>query len=132
MTLTEKALYYYNQGNLGCAVGMLAAANDVYGLGLTREACDLFDGFRTGMSCGGICGCLAGSMGVLTRMYGQRADFREICAGYTAAFSEAMGCDSTDCAAISPRYKTPEVRCAPAVEQAAKALEAYIAKLEAK
>lgn len=132
MTLKERAVYYYSQENLGCAVGVLMAANDVYALGMDRETCQLFEGFRTGMGCGSTCGCLSGAMGVLSRKYRGRADLKDICAGFVAEFTRAMGCESIDCAAIASRYKTPANRCAAAVALAAQTLEAYIAQVEGK
>ena len=74
---------------------------------------------------------LTGAMGALSRKYAGRADLKELCAGFVAEFEKAMGCDSLNCAAIAPKYKTPERRCQAAVEVAADALEAYIARVDA-
>jgi C_GCAxxG_C_C family probable redox protein len=131
MKLRERAGYYYGEMDKGCAVGILLAGNEVYNLGLDQEACNLFEGFRTGMGCGSTCGCLTGAMGALSRKYAGRADLKELCAGFVAEFEKAMGCDSLYCAAIAPKYKTPEHRCQAAVEVAADALEAYIARVDA-
>lgn len=130
MNLTERASFYYLEKDLGCAVGILMGANDVYDLGLDAETCQLFEGFRTGMGCGSTCGCLTGAMGALSRKYRGREDLKDICAGFVAEFTEAMACASTDCRVIAPNYKTPERRCAAAVELAAQILESYIARVD--
>ena len=128
--LKEKAAYYYGTEGKSCAEGILLAANDVYSLKLTEGEIQLFAGFRTGMGCGSTCGALAGAIGVLSRMYGSREDFKELCAKFVAAFEEKLGCGATDCATLEAKYKTPETRCVAAVELAADALEAFIDKLE--
>ena len=132
MNLKERATYYYEEKDLGCAVGVLMAANEVYDLGLDADSCQLFEGFRTGMGCGDACGCLTGAMGALSRKYRGREDLKDICAGFVAAFTEAMGSGSTDCRMIAPNFKTPERRCAAAVELAAQVLESYIARVDEK
>ena len=131
MTLAERAVEYYLKADRGCAVGILLAANEAYGLGMSEETIGLFEGFRTGMGCGSTCGCLTGAMGVLSRMYGAREDFKSLCAGFVAEFEKAMACHSLDCNVIAAKYKTPERRCAAAAELAARTLESYITRLEA-
>ncbi|MGN0976876.1 MAG: C-GCAxxG-C-C family (seleno)protein, partial [Faecousia sp.] len=130
--LKQKAAYYYGTLGKSCAEGILLAANDVYDLKLTEGEVQLFAGFRTGMGCGSTCGGLAGAIGVLSRMYGQREDFKELCAKFVAAFEEKLACGTTDCATLEARYKTPEARCVAAVELTAEALAEFIDKLEGK
>ena len=130
--LKQKAAYYYGTMGKSCAEGILLAANDVYDLKLTDSEIQLFAGFRTGMGCGSTCGGLAGAIGVLSRMYGQREDFKELCAKFVAAFEKKLACGTTECAALEARYKTPEARCVAAVELTAEALEAFIDNLEGK
>lgn len=72
--LRQKAAYYYGTLGKSCAEGILLAANDTYNLNLTESEIQLFAGFRTGMGCGSTCGSLLGAIGVLSRMYGSRAD----------------------------------------------------------
>ena len=128
--LKEKAGYYYGVLGKGCGEGILLAANDVYELKLSEEAIQLFAGFRTGMGCGSTCGSLSGAMGVLSRMYGQREDFKDLCAAFVKAFEEKLACGATDCTPIAAKYKTEEARCVAAVELGAEALEEFIDKVE--
>lgn len=132
MTFSERAVHYYLQEDMGCAAGLVLAANEVYSLGLSREACQLFEGFRGGMGCGGTCGCLAAAVGILSRMYGGKPELKDICGNFVKTFETAMGSGTTDCSGIGPGFKTPERRCAAAVELASRTLEDYIARLEGK
>lgn len=130
--LKEKASYYYGTMGKNCAEGILLAASDVYGWNLTDADIQLFAGFGGGMGCGSTCGALAGAIGVLSKLYGEREDFRALCGDFVSAFEKKLGCGSIDCAELSAKYKTEETRCIAAVELTAEALEAYIDKLEGK
>ena len=130
--LKERASYYYGTLGKNCAEGILLAANDVYGLKLTDQEIQLFSGFGRGMGCGSTCGGLSGAIGVLSRMYGGREDFRELCGGFVSKFKDALGCDTIDCGPLAGKYKTEAARCVSAVELTAQALEEYIAQLEGK
>ena len=130
--LKERASYYYGTLGKNCAEGILLAANDVYSLKLTEQEIQLFSGFGRGMGCGSTCGGLSGSIGVLSRMYGGREDFRELCGGFVSKFKDALGCDTIDCGPLAGKYKTEAARCVSAEELTAQALEEYIAQLEGK
>ncbi|MBQ8852373.1 MAG: C-GCAxxG-C-C family protein [Oscillibacter sp.] len=130
--LKEKAAYYYGTMGKSCAEGILLAASDVYGLGLTESEASLFAGFRTGMGCGSTCGGLTGAIGVLDRMYGQREDFNVLCAAFVTKFQEKLGCNTIDCAPLAAKYKTEATRCTAAVELTAQALAEFIDQLEGK
>ena len=128
--LKEKASYHYFDQGKSCGEAILLAANEVYNLGLTEGEIQLFAGFRTGMGCGSTCGALAGAIGVLSRMYGQREDFNALCGQFVDKFQQALDCGCTDCATLAARYKTPETRCTAAVALTAQALTAFIDHLE--
>ncbi|MGN1230326.1 MAG: C-GCAxxG-C-C family (seleno)protein [Anaerotignum sp.] len=130
--LREKAGYYYGTLGKNCAEGILLAARDVYGLNLTEAEIQLFAGFGGGMGCGSTCGSLAGAIGVLSKLYDGREDFRDLCGGFVSAFEKKLGCGSIDCATLAAKYKTEETRCVTAVELTAEALEEYLNKLEGK
>ena len=129
--LKEKALYYYMTLGKCCADSILCAGNEEYGLNIAPDDLCLFTGFCGGMACGDICGCLAGAIGVLSKKYAGRENFKEICKNFVSLFREELGCDSTLCAVLEPKYKTPELRCSITVGLAADVLSAYIAKLDA-
>lgn len=126
MTLTERAMDYYGNQGKNCAVSILLAANETYGLGLEEQDAALVAGFGGGIGCGKLCGCLAGSVAVLGKLWGKREDFRQLCAGLEAEFEEKMGCASCNCADIAPKYKTAQAKCLAGVEMGAQILEAYI------
>lgn len=130
--LKEKAVYHYFTAGKSCAEAILLAANEVYGLDMTDREVQLFAGFRTGMGCGSTCGILAGAIGVLSRMYGTRDDFKDLCARFVSSFETKLDCNSLDCSVISAKYKTPETRCSDGVALGAEALEAFIDTLEGK
>ncbi len=130
--LKEKASYYYGTMGKNCAEGILLAASDVYGWNLTDADIQLFAGFGGGMGCGSTCGALAGAIGVLSKLYGEREDFRDLCGSFVSAFENKLSCGSIDCEPLSAKYKTEETRCITAVELATEALETYIDKLEGK
>lgn len=128
MNLKEQATMYYSEQNKNCAVAMLLAGNDVYGLGLSAEDAKLVVGFGGGMGCGSTCGALAGSIAVLGKIFAEREDFRQICGGFVQVFRDGLSCDSTDCAVLMPKHKTADKRCEAVVAKAAELLAAYIAE----
>ena len=132
--LKERVIYHYIDLNKNCAMSMLEAASDVYGLKVTQEAAALFAGFGGGMGCGITCGALSGAIGALSGMYPDldRDACHELCTGYVERFREKLACDSLDCSVIGPKYKVPENRCLAAVLLAAEVLEDYVKELEAK
>ena len=128
MNLKEQAAMYYTEQNKNCAVAMLLASNDVYGLGLSAEDAKLVVGFGGGMGCGSTCGALAGSISVLGKIFAGREDFRQLCGGFVKVFREGLSYDSTDCCVLMPKYKTETKRCEAVVVRAAELLESYIAE----
>ena len=111
MSLGEKAGYYCKSLGKSCAEGILLAANEEYGLGLTQDEVQLFAGFRTGPG-----GALAGAVGVLSRLYRRRADLKELCADFSALYERESASSAADGSA--------------AAELAARLLEQYISRLE--
>ena len=130
MKLADGARYYYTEKNNNCAVSILMAGSDKYGLGLTMEDSKLLIGFGGGMGCGSVCGALSGAIAVLGKMYADRSDLRSICAKFAKAFKAVYECDSWDCAVLAAKYKNKETRCEPVVVIAAELLEKYIESIE--
>lgn len=129
--LKEKALYHYLTLGKCCADSILMAGNEEYGLNIAEEDLVLFTGFCGGMACGSVCGCLAGAIGVLSKKYAGRENFKELCKNFVTIFREKLGCDSIDCAVLEPKYKTGDLRCSVTVGLAAEALSDYIASVDA-
>lgn len=128
MNLKEQASMYYSEQNKNCAVAMLLAGNDVYGLGLSAEDAKLVVGFGGGMGCGSACGALAGSIAVLGKLFAGREDFRQLCGGFVKVFKDGLAYDSTDCSMLMPKYKSETKRCVAVVIKTAELLESYIAQ----
>lgn len=128
--LKENVLSYYLGQSKCCAESVLRACNDVYGLNIAPDDLILYTGFCGGMASGSVCGCLAASMGVLSKKYVGREDFRDLCREFVTIFEDKLGHDSFDCAVLEPIYKTPENRCSACVALASDALEEYIRKLD--
>lgn len=132
--LKERATYYYIEQNKNCAVSMLQAASDVYGLNLNEETAELFTGFGGGMGCGITCGALSGAIGALSGKYRgmNRETCHELCTAFVEKFKEKIACGSVDCSVIAAKYKVPETRCLAAVLLAAEALEEFVKEWEEK
>ena len=126
MTLAERAKYYYIDLNKNCAISTLMAASDVYNLGLTLEDAKLIAGFGGGMGCGSTCGCLAGAVSALGKLYADKEEIKTVAAAYAAVFKEAIGMGSWDCAALHDAHFKEGFRCFACVEKSANALEAFI------
>ena len=118
--LKEKVLSYYLDQGKCCAESVLRACNDVYELNIAPDDLILYTGF---------CGGLAASMGVLSKLYVGREDFRDICRNFAVRFEEKLGHNSFNCAVLEPIYKTAETRCSACVSIASDALEEYIKEL---
>ena len=130
MTLSERALDYFAGQKKNCAVSILLAANDHYGLGLNPGDEALLAGFGGGISCGKICGMMAASVAVLGRMHAQREDFKKLCLQLTRRFTEEMGCNSIDCKDLAPVYKVEQGRCISGVEKWANAFEVFLSEIQ--
>ena len=128
MNLQDQAKVYYTHQGKNCAVAILLAGSDVYGLGLGAEDAKLLAGFGGGMGCGSTCGALAGSIAVLGKLFSVREDFRPLCGKFVKLFRERLECDSIDCAKLAPKHKTPDRKCEAVVLKTAEALEAFIAE----
>jgi C_GCAxxG_C_C family probable redox protein len=132
MSLKEKAGFYYGTQGKHCAEAILRAADEVYALGMNEDEFRLFSGFSGGMGCGSTCGALTGAIGVLSKRYGHRDDFRALCGNFVTAFTDKLGCGTTDCGPLAVKYRTEANRCLATVELAAEALEDYIDQLDGK
>lgn len=128
MNLKEQAVQYYTGQGKNCAVAILLASSDVYGLGLGAEDAKLVVGFGGGMGCGSTCGALAGAIAVLGKMFAGREDLRQICGDFVKVFHDGLNCDSINCLALASKYKNEEKKCEAVVVKAAELLETYIAE----
>ncbi|MBR5560520.1 MAG: C-GCAxxG-C-C family protein [Clostridia bacterium] len=133
--LADVAERYFLQGDFNCAESVLLAANEVYELGLDKDACHrLVSAFGGGMGCGLLCGAIAGAMAALGQAaVAERAHvtagFKDLCADTAAKMEEALG--SVNCSVIKPALFVEGRRCAETVRRAADVLEKQMAQLRA-
>lgn len=127
--LKDRIEPYYLTRDYNCAETTLHIIDDQYGLGLSEEDFKLVGGFGAGFGCGITCGALAGAVAALgklsiTRRAHATEGFRELCAGYCAAFEQALG--ATDCSRIKETYFAgPQTRCLAAIRAAADCFEEF-------
>ena len=105
MSLGEKAGYYCKSLGKSCAEGILLAANEEYGLGLTQDEVQLFAGFRTGLG-----GALAGAVGALSRPYRRRAGLKELWADSSALYGRGSGSSAQQFISAPRRRSTLQFR----------------------
>lgn len=128
--LKERAGYYYGTLGKNCAEGLMLAAEELYHLGIHEEDAQLFAGFGGGMGCKSTCGALSGALGILSKRYGKREDFRELCGRFVKEFEQRLG--STVCSELEEKYRTPEARCTRTVELTGEVLEQFMDRLDEK
>ncbi len=114
-----------------CAETILAGANQVYHLGLDREALKLAAGFGGGMAIEGDCGALTAAIMVLGRLYvKERAHegtkIKELTKELFDRYRQEMG--ETDCAPLKTKYRNEEVKCRMVILKAAEILDEIVAR----
>ena len=128
MTLREFAEKHYLTEKKNCAVSILLSANEFYNLNLGEEDYKLVVGFGGGAGCGYICGCLAGSIAVLGKMFSTRENFRPICSKFVSLFEQKLG--SKNCSDIMKTHFNKDTRCLDAVLKTVDLLENFIESLK--
>lgn len=118
-----------------CAETILAGANQVYHLGLDREAIKLAAGFGGGMAIGGDCGALTGAIMVLGRLYvkeraHESSKIKELTKELFTKYRQEMG--ATDCAPLKAKYRNAEVQCRLVILKAAEILDEIVAREDLK
>lgn len=118
-----------------CAETILAGANQVYHLGLDKEALKLAAGFGGGMAIESVCGALTGAIMVLGRLYvNERAHesdkIKELTEEFIGRYCEVMG--ATDCAPLKAKYRNEEVKCRLVILKAAEILDQIVAREDLK
>jgi len=128
--LTDVALKYYAKDyDLNCAETMLYAANEYYGMNLSKDALKTMATFGGGMAIGNVCGAITGclaALGVLfTEEKGHESDLGKILSKRLfEGFGKRFG--YIDCAPLKEVYKTEEKRCSDMILAAAEVLEEVV------
>lgn len=127
--LIEKIEEYYIKRNLNCTETMLSAANDVYQLGLDKNALKMAAGFGGGMYVGSTCGALAGGIMVIGRLFVEdnahgSPKLKGLVREFLQRYHEKMG--EVNCANLKAKYYKGEVRCLDVVKEAGIILDEII------
>lgn len=115
--------------DLNCAEKILYGANQVYHLGLTKEALKLSSGFGGGMAIEDKCGALTASIMVIGRLFvvnraHESSRIKDLTRELFDRYQKEMG--SIDCAPLKNRYRTEEIKCRLVIEKAADILDDII------
>lgn len=118
-----------------CAETILIGANQIYHLGLDKEALKLAAGFGGGMAIEGDCGALTAAVMVLGRLYvkeraHESAKIKELTKELFDEYHKAMG--ETDCAPLKAKYRNDEVKCRLVILKAAEVLDEIVAREDLK
>lgn len=135
MLLETVKKYYDKCYNLNCAETLIYAANEEYGLDLSRDALKMMSSFGGGMGIESVCGAITGSLSVLGIMFvkerGHESDFiKELSRDFFKSFEAEFG--THDCNELKEKYRNDEIRCSKMVYKAAEILEQIIIKNEKK
>ena len=126
--------YYYTEYDYNCSETIIHAANDHYGLNITEEDMRMFAGFGGGVFSGLICGALAASVAVMSKIVvkdkaGKAGkDVRPIISDLVRTFRKEL--NGVDCAELKPQYFDQEDHCLATVLLSAKVLEDCINKVK--
>lgn len=120
---------YGNEEGLNCAEKILYGANEVYKLGLNKEALKVASGFGGGMGIESVCGAITGSIMVLGCIFADEntpkiKKTRELSKKYFAKYEVEMG--YIDCTPLKKEYRTEEKKCGDVILKSAEILDDII------
>ncbi|SKC84236.1 C-GCAxxG-C-C family (seleno)protein [Maledivibacter halophilus] len=115
--------------DLNCAEKILYGANEVYKLGLDKEALKLAAGFGGGMAIEGTCGALTGSIMVLSKLFvknvAHESDrIKKLTTELLNAYESEMG--NINCKPLKENYRSPSFGCHKVILKAAEALDKIV------
>lgn len=132
MTLYELLESGYGKDeDLNCAEKILYGANEIYDLGLDKNALRLASGFGGGMGIESVCGALTGSIMVLGRLFVEEkahesTRIKEISSQMLVRYEREMG--YIDCTPLKKSYRTEQIKCDRVILKAAEILDDIIAR----
>ncbi|NTU42466.1 MAG: C_GCAxxG_C_C family protein [Nitrospirales bacterium] len=119
---------------LNCAEKILHGANEVYDLGIDREALKLARGLGGGMGIESVCGALSASVLVMGKLFAEaeaqdktkpdNTRVKELAREFFSAFQGEMG--EMNCKPLKERYFTKDLKCRGIIEKAAEILDAIV------
>lgn len=120
---------YGNKEDLNCAEKILYGANEVYKLGLDKEALKMAAGFGGGMGIEDKCGAVTAAIMVLGRLFvNERAHestkVKDLTIELIDRYREEMG--DIDCKPLKEIHRTEEVKCKYVIIKAAEILDSIV------
>jgi C_GCAxxG_C_C family probable redox protein len=120
---------YGKDQDFNCAEKILYGANEVYQLGLNKEALKMAAGFGGGMAIEDVCGALTASLMVLGRLFvknnaHESTRVKDLTKELLASYRKEMG--EIDCAPLKVKYRTEEIQCRDVILKAAEILDLIV------
>ncbi len=131
MLLDVVKKYYGEEYDLNCAETMLYAANEEYGLNLSKETFKTMAAFGGGMGVESTCGVITGAISVLGILFTkERAHESDYVKNLTQEFIKAFNkeCNSLNCDKLKELYRNDEIKCLNIVEKGAVILDNIVAR----
>jgi len=122
---------YGKKEDYNCAEKILYGANQVYKLGLDKQALKMSSGFGGGMAIGSVCGALTASVMVLGLLFvknnaRESSRIKDLTQELFINYNHAMG--EIDCEPLKAKYRTAEIQCTNVIVTAAEILDRIIAR----
>ncbi|WP_346871147.1 C-GCAxxG-C-C family (seleno)protein [Clostridium sp. UBA5119] len=131
MLLDVVKKYYGEEYDLNCAETMLYAANEEYGLNLSKETFKTMAAFGGGMGVESTCGVITGAISVLGILFTkERAHESDYVKTLTQEFIKNFNkeCNSLNCDKLKELYRNDEIRCLNIVEKGAVILDNIVTR----
>lgn len=118
-----------NEEDYNCAEKILCGANEVYGLGLSKEVCKLSAVFGGGMGTGRTCGAVISALMVLgylntETVAHQSPEVKAMAIKYQEQFISRMG--SVDCSYLKENHFDETEGCKRIIVEAARVLDEFV------
>ncbi len=120
---------YGNEEGLNCAEKILYGANEVYKLGLDKEALKVASGFGGGMGIESVCGAITGAIMAIGCLFANKntqeiKKTRDLSKKFFNVYESEMG--YIDCTPLKKEYRTEENKCSDVILKAAEILDDII------
>jgi len=122
---------YGKKEDLNCAEKILYGANQVYNLGLDKQALKMSAGFGGGMGIGSVCGALTAAVMVLGMLFvknnaHESSKIKNLTQELFINYQEAM--DNINCEPLKVQHRTDELQCTNVIAKAAEILDQIIVR----
>ncbi|WP_077366984.1 C-GCAxxG-C-C family (seleno)protein [Anaerosalibacter sp. Marseille-P3206] len=120
---------YGDEEGLNCAEKILYGANEVYQLGLDREALKVASGFGGGMGIESVCGAITGAIMAIGCIFADEntqeiKKTRDLSKKFFDKYKAEMG--YIECNPLKKEYRTEEKKCADVILKSAEILDDII------